>query len=224
MGGEERLARHRSTGKLDARARLARLFDPGTFVELGALVGNEPEPGAPHAPADALVGGIGAIDGRSADWSRRGLHGAGWLHRDGRVRQALSPRATCRSREGPARLHARGCRASCRQCTGGAPAQRPPGARRFVGSRANGVPGARSVGRARGAHGAAVRLRRDDPSAAPCSPPARRWSRRLWARTSRRRRWAARASMSNSPALSTTLRPTTRRRSTWPDGISHTSR
>ncbi len=66
MGGEERLARHRSTGKLDARARLARLFDPGTFVELGALVGNEPEPGAPYAPADALVGGIGAIDGRPA--------------------------------------------------------------------------------------------------------------------------------------------------------------
>jgi methylmalonyl-CoA decarboxylase subunit alpha len=66
MGGEERVAKHRSTGKLDARDRIARLFDPGTFVELGALVGNEPEAGAPHAPADALVGGIGAIDGRPA--------------------------------------------------------------------------------------------------------------------------------------------------------------
>lgn len=66
MGGQERVAKHRSTGKLDARERMARLFDPGTFVELGALVGNEPEPGAPHAPADALVGGIGAIDGRPA--------------------------------------------------------------------------------------------------------------------------------------------------------------
>src|ERR1700733_4233156 len=66
MGGEERVARHRSTGKLDARERMATLFGPGTCVELGALVGNEPEPGAPHAPADALVGGIGAIDGRPA--------------------------------------------------------------------------------------------------------------------------------------------------------------
>ena len=66
MGGEERVAKHRSAGKLDARQRLDRLFDPGTFVELGALVGNIPEDGAPHAPADALVGGIGEIDGRSA--------------------------------------------------------------------------------------------------------------------------------------------------------------
>jgi hypothetical protein len=66
MGGEERVAKHRSAGKLDARQRLDRLFDPGTFVELGALVGNVPEDGAPHAPADALVGGIGEIDGRSA--------------------------------------------------------------------------------------------------------------------------------------------------------------
>ncbi|MGP0110329.1 MAG: carboxyl transferase domain-containing protein, partial [Acidimicrobiales bacterium] len=66
MGGEERVARHRAAGKLDARERMERLFDPGTFVELGALVGNEPEAGAPHAPADALVGGIGVIDGRPA--------------------------------------------------------------------------------------------------------------------------------------------------------------
>ena len=66
MGGEERVAKHRSAGKLDARQRLDRLFDPGTFVELGALVGNIPEDGAPHAPADAPVGGIGEIDGRSA--------------------------------------------------------------------------------------------------------------------------------------------------------------
>jgi acetyl-CoA carboxylase carboxyltransferase component len=66
MGGEERLTKHRSTGSLDARQRLDRLFDPGTFVELGALVGNLAEDGAPYAPADALVGGIGAIGGRPA--------------------------------------------------------------------------------------------------------------------------------------------------------------
>jgi acetyl-CoA carboxylase carboxyltransferase component len=57
MGGEERLARHRAAGKLDARARVDRLLDPGTFRELGTLVGGE-------VPADGLVAGSGEIDGR----------------------------------------------------------------------------------------------------------------------------------------------------------------
>ena len=29
MGGEDRLAKHRASGKLDARARVERLLDPG---------------------------------------------------------------------------------------------------------------------------------------------------------------------------------------------------
>ncbi|HEY7136636.1 MAG TPA: carboxyl transferase domain-containing protein [Acidimicrobiia bacterium] len=58
MGGEERLARHRGAGKLDARARVERLLDPGTFEELGTLVGGK-------VPADAFVAGAGEIDGRS---------------------------------------------------------------------------------------------------------------------------------------------------------------
>jgi acetyl-CoA carboxylase carboxyltransferase component len=56
MGGEERLARHRGAGKLDARARVETLLDPGSFVEIGTLVGD--------VPADALVAGSGFIDGR----------------------------------------------------------------------------------------------------------------------------------------------------------------
>jgi acetyl-CoA carboxylase carboxyltransferase component len=56
MGGDERLARHRKAGKLDARARVAELLDPGSFRELGTLVGD--------VPADAIVAGSGAIDGR----------------------------------------------------------------------------------------------------------------------------------------------------------------
>jgi acetyl-CoA carboxylase carboxyltransferase component len=64
MGGPERVARHHARGKLDARQRLARLFDDGTFVELGALVGGIPDPGSPHAPADGLIAGMGTIDGR----------------------------------------------------------------------------------------------------------------------------------------------------------------
>lgn len=58
MGGEERLARHRAAGKLDARARIGHLLDRDSFQELGTLVGG------PDAPADAIVMGSGRIDGR----------------------------------------------------------------------------------------------------------------------------------------------------------------
>jgi acetyl-CoA carboxylase carboxyltransferase component len=58
MGGEERLAKHRAAGKLDARARVDHLLDPGSFLELGTLVGGE------EAPADAVVVGSGTVDGR----------------------------------------------------------------------------------------------------------------------------------------------------------------
>lgn len=66
MGGEEKVQRHRSTGKLDARQRLARLFDSGTFVELGAFVGGVAVQGASPVPADALVAGFGEMAGRPA--------------------------------------------------------------------------------------------------------------------------------------------------------------
>ena len=58
MGGEERLAKHRAAGKLDARARIDHLLDRGSFQELGTLVGGS------EAPADAIVMGSGRIDGR----------------------------------------------------------------------------------------------------------------------------------------------------------------
>jgi acetyl-CoA carboxylase carboxyltransferase component len=58
MGGEERLAKHRASGKLDARARIAHLLDKDSFQELGTLVGGS------EAPADAIVMGSGRIDGR----------------------------------------------------------------------------------------------------------------------------------------------------------------
>ncbi len=58
MGGEERLAKHRASGKLDARARVDHLLDKGSFQELGTLVGGA------EAPADAVVMGSGRIDGR----------------------------------------------------------------------------------------------------------------------------------------------------------------
>jgi len=58
MGGPEKLTRYRASGRLDARERIARLLDPGTFVELGTLAGDE------SVPADAFVAGSGVIDGR----------------------------------------------------------------------------------------------------------------------------------------------------------------
>ncbi|MCU1375740.1 MAG: carboxyl transferase [Actinomycetia bacterium] len=61
MGGEARIVRQKERGRLNARERLLALFDEGTFVELGALVGTGSEP---PAPADALVAGLGRVDGR----------------------------------------------------------------------------------------------------------------------------------------------------------------
>ncbi|WP_025735233.1 acyl-CoA carboxylase subunit beta [Mycobacterium genavense] len=56
MGGPERLEKHRGKGKLDARARIELLLDPGTFREIGTLVGGE-------IAADGLVVGSGSING-----------------------------------------------------------------------------------------------------------------------------------------------------------------
>ena len=57
MGGADRLGKHRGSGKLDARARIDCLVDPGTFREIGTLVGGD-------VAADAIVTGSGRIDGR----------------------------------------------------------------------------------------------------------------------------------------------------------------
>src|SRR3954471_17030808 len=56
MGGDERLAKHRGKGKLDARARLDHLLDKGTFREFGTLVGGD-------VAADGIVAGSGMING-----------------------------------------------------------------------------------------------------------------------------------------------------------------
>ena len=56
MGGAEKLAKRRAEGRLDARGRIDGLLDAGSFTEIGTLAG--------PVPADALVAGVGAIDGR----------------------------------------------------------------------------------------------------------------------------------------------------------------
>ena len=39
MGGEERVAKHRSLGKLTVRDRVHRLLDAGSFHEVGSITG-----------------------------------------------------------------------------------------------------------------------------------------------------------------------------------------
>lgn len=64
MGGLERLERRNAEGRLDARARVEALVDPGSFREFGALVGGVARSGQASVPADALVSGMGEIEGR----------------------------------------------------------------------------------------------------------------------------------------------------------------
>ncbi len=56
MGGQDRLTKHRSTGKLDARARIDALVDPGSFRELGTLAGGD-------VAADGIIAGAGEVNG-----------------------------------------------------------------------------------------------------------------------------------------------------------------
>jgi acetyl-CoA carboxylase carboxyltransferase component len=67
MGGPERVAKMRERGKLDVRSRIARLFDAGSFVELGLHaqhMGKLPDEQPKPSPADGCVTGIGDVDGR----------------------------------------------------------------------------------------------------------------------------------------------------------------
>ncbi len=77
MGGDERIARQRARGRLDARERIRRLCDAESFTELGALVGGSPPAGGEPIPADGLIGGKARIDDRpvvvlAEDFTTRG--------------------------------------------------------------------------------------------------------------------------------------------------------
>src|SRR5713226_5200001 len=70
MGGSERAERQRKRGKLDVRARLAILFDRGSFQEFGMLAASEgrlpeEEPADRPSSADGVITAIGEIDGRT---------------------------------------------------------------------------------------------------------------------------------------------------------------
>jgi propionyl-CoA carboxylase beta chain len=66
-GGEERLKRHHEQGKLTARERMTRLFDPGTFEEVDKLVTHRCQDFGMEQvviPGDGVVSGHGRIHGR----------------------------------------------------------------------------------------------------------------------------------------------------------------
>jgi len=69
MGGAQRVERQHGRGKLDARQRLALLFDPGSVQELGMLAaadGRLPEEEDPARPtaADGVITAFGTVEGR----------------------------------------------------------------------------------------------------------------------------------------------------------------
>lgn len=70
MGGEERVSRQHARGKLDARQRVERLFDAGTFTEFGMHAffhsNGKPIPqDEVKTPADGVVTGWGQVNGRT---------------------------------------------------------------------------------------------------------------------------------------------------------------
>ncbi|PIE04838.1 MAG: methylmalonyl-CoA carboxyltransferase [Spirochaetales bacterium] len=66
-GGEERLAKQRSKGKMTARERITLLFDEGSFVELDAFVSHRSTyfgMDKVSTPAEGVITGYGKVDGR----------------------------------------------------------------------------------------------------------------------------------------------------------------
>lgn len=81
MGSAKRLEEWAAKGVLNARQRLARLLDEGSFAEWGQLAVSEREEDRHRTPGDGVVDGYGRIDGRpvvvhAADFSAMGASSA----------------------------------------------------------------------------------------------------------------------------------------------------
>lgn len=64
MGGEEKLAKRKAEGHLNARERLDALLDKDTFVESGLFATSHRPEVAHKTPADGKIAGTGYVDGR----------------------------------------------------------------------------------------------------------------------------------------------------------------
>ena len=66
MGGPDKLARRTAAGVLDARERLEKLVDPGTFIESGRFSTSANPADRDRSPSDGKIAGFGRIAGREA--------------------------------------------------------------------------------------------------------------------------------------------------------------
>ena len=64
MGGDKKLQERRAAGMLDARERIARLVDPGSFLESGVFATSVLEAARDRSPTDGKVVGYAKISGR----------------------------------------------------------------------------------------------------------------------------------------------------------------
>ena len=64
MGGEAKLAERRAAGLLNARERIDRLVDAGSFLESGLFAASVVEAARERSPADGKIVGYARIDGR----------------------------------------------------------------------------------------------------------------------------------------------------------------
>ena len=67
-GGEKALAKIKATGRMTARERIARLFDPGSFVELDKFAAHRCanfEMDKMEVPGEGVVTGYGLVNGRT---------------------------------------------------------------------------------------------------------------------------------------------------------------
>ncbi len=64
MGGADKLAARRKAGLLNARERIALLFDGGAFHEAGLFATAERPPDRDRTPADGKIVGFGHVEGR----------------------------------------------------------------------------------------------------------------------------------------------------------------
>jgi acetyl-CoA carboxylase carboxyltransferase component len=64
MGGPQKLAQRTARGVLNARERVDRLFDPGSFIESGMLAVSNRAEDRETTPADGKVAGFGRVQGR----------------------------------------------------------------------------------------------------------------------------------------------------------------
>jgi len=66
MGGPAKLAKRQAAGVLDARERLEKLVDPGTFIESGRFTTSANPADRDKSPSDGKIAGFGKIAGREA--------------------------------------------------------------------------------------------------------------------------------------------------------------